>query len=99
MLLGQAVFANETASGWQEADFAVPVGIAPNSTYVAALYTTGGFSATWNYFTSSGVDRGLLHALRSPIDGSNRLYAYGGAPQFPTQSYADTNYWVDVALR
>ena len=35
-------FANETASGWQEAKFAKPIAIAANTTYVASYFAPNG---------------------------------------------------------
>jgi hypothetical protein len=30
------------------------------------------------------------------VDGPNGLFAYGPASAFPTNSYQNTNYWVDA---
>src|SRR5262249_42791967 len=96
-LLGQANYTGTTtASGWQQVNFATPVAIAANTTYVAAYFTTSGFAYDGGYFTNTGVDNAPLHALRSGVDGPNGLYFYGSAPQFPSSSYNDSNYWVDV---
>ena len=55
-LLGTVAFANETASGWQEANFAMPIAIAANTTYVVSYFTpTGHYSADRAFFTSTGV--------------------------------------------
>src|SRR5204863_514101 len=43
-LLAQATFTGETASGWQQVNFSVPVSVAPNTTYIAAYFTTTGFA-------------------------------------------------------
>jgi hypothetical protein len=52
-LLASATFSRETASGWQEVQFATPVAITANTTYVASYYTPSGFySVTRPYFTS-----------------------------------------------
>ena len=96
--LAQATFSGETASGWQQVNFSSAVSIAANTTYIAAFFTTSGYAITSNYFTSSGVDSPPLHALRSGVDGLNGVFAYGGSPQFPTSSYGDANYWVDIAF-
>jgi len=96
-LLAQATFTGETASGWQQVNFATSVSIAANTTYVAALFTTSGFAVDWGYFTG-GVDAAPLHALPPGADGDNGVYTYGASPQFPTLSYAHSNYWVDVVL-
>jgi hypothetical protein len=76
--------------------FSSAVPIAANTTYVAAFFSNAGFPYSPNYFTSTGVDNAPLHALKSGVDGFNGVYAYGGAPQFPSGSFGDANYWVDV---
>ena len=96
--LAQATFSGETASGWQQVNFSSAVSIAANTTYIAAFFSTSGFALNPNYFTSSGVDSAPLHALRSGVDGLNGVYMYGGAPQFPSSTYGDSNYWVDIAF-
>jgi hypothetical protein len=91
-------FSGETASGWQEADFISPVAIAANTTYIAAIFTTAASAYDAGYFTAKGVDHAPLHALQSGVDGPNGVYVYSTGPQFPSQSYGDANYWVDVAF-
>jgi len=91
-LLATATFSNETASGWQEADFASPVAITAGTTYVASYHTNvGEYSATSNYFNSDVVSGDLT----APASG-NGLYAYGSGSMFPAATYRSTNYWVDV---
>ena len=97
-LLAQATFTGETASGWQQVNLSSAVSILANTTYVAALFTTSGFAFNQNYFTSTGVDNPPLHALKSGVDGGNGVYVYANAPQFPNQTYSDSNYWVDVVF-
>ena len=41
-LLATATFTGETASGWQQVNFATPVAITAGTTYVASYYTTKG---------------------------------------------------------
>jgi hypothetical protein len=94
--LGTATFSNETATGWQQVLFPQPVQIAANTTYVASYHTNAG-----NYASSSGglavaVDNAPLHALASGADGPNGLFLYTATSAFPTQTFASTNYWVDV---
>ena len=40
VLLAQVSFTGETESGWQQMNFATPVAIAANTTYVAVLFTS-----------------------------------------------------------
>jgi hypothetical protein len=42
---------------------------------------------------------GDLHALPSGVDGGNGVFAYGPTTAFPTQTFFDANYWVDVVFR
>ena len=94
--LGSATFSSETASGWQQVDFAAPVAIAANTTYIASYHSEGYFAIDSGYFTSTGVDAPPLHALQAGVDGPNGVYRYG-ASGFPVGGSA-ANYWVDVAF-
>ena len=98
MLLAQTSFTSETDSGWQQLNFATPVAIAANTTYVAVLFTTSGYAIDYEIFGTSGVDSTPLHALKSGVDGPNGVYSYAPMSQFPTESYANPNYWVDVVF-
>src|SRR5262249_9803735 len=76
-LLATATFTNEASSGWQQVNFATPVSIAANTTYVASYHTnTGNYSVNGAYFATAGVDNGPLHALANGVDGANAVYAY-----------------------
>ena len=53
-LLGTATFTGESASGWQQVDFATPVPISANTTYVASYFAPNGhYSADNSYFLNS----------------------------------------------
>lgn len=96
--LAAATFTSETASGWQQVSFALPVAVMANTTYVASYHTNEGhYAASSNYF-DAGVDNAPLHALRSDADGPNGVYRYGPSGSFPDQNYRATNYWVDVVF-
>ncbi len=96
-LLASAAFSSETASGWQTASFATPVPLAANTVYVASYHTASGFySATSAYF-ATGHTSAMLLAPDSASAGGNGVYNYG-AGGFPTDSYNDSNYWVDVIV-
>ncbi len=103
VLLGQATFTGESASGWQEVLFATPVDVTTGTTYVASYYSpTGYFSVDYAYFTNPVVS-GPLRALANGEDGSNGVFVYSSSgPAFPTQApgglYAASNYWVDVVF-
>jgi hypothetical protein len=94
--LAQAVFTNETATGWQNVIFSSPVPITAGVTYIAACYSSGGnYISTNNYF-SSGVVNAPLTALADGTDGPNGVYVYGNFPAYPVDNYAKSNYWVDA---
>ena len=97
-LLATATFTNETASGWQQVNFATPVTITPGTTYVASYHTSGNYSADPNLFNSA-VTNGPLTAPSSASSGGNGVYAYGSGSLFPTNSFNATSYGVDVLFR
>jgi methionine-rich copper-binding protein CopC len=95
-LLGTATATNETATGWQQANFATPIDITANTLYVASYYApVGNYAATGGFFATTGVDNGTIHAPASGANGANGLYTYATGGAFPTNSYNATNYWVD----
>jgi hypothetical protein len=94
-LLASATFVNETASGWQQVNFATPVAINANTVYVASYFAPNGhYAADGGFFSANGVDRPPLHAP----SGSNGVYAYSGTTAFPNSTFQSTNYWVDVVF-
>jgi hypothetical protein len=97
-LLAQASFTNETASGWQQVNFASPVTILPGTTYTAAyLAPSGHYSATSAAFASVGVENGPLQALANSVSADG-VYAYSATSTFPTSTYNATNYYVDLTF-
>jgi len=97
--LATATFTNETASGWQTVSFSPPVAIEANTTYVASYFCPNGFyAATQSFFGSQGVDNPPIHLLSTPASGGNGVYVYGPTSAFPTSTWQDSNYWVDVVF-
>ena len=96
-LLGSVTFSNETASGWQQANFSQPIAIQANTTYIISYFAPSGRYAVNSAFFNSAVNSPPLHALQSSASGGNGVYRYG-ASGFPNQSYNATNYWVDVVF-
>ncbi|MGW4637552.1 DUF4082 domain-containing protein [Sphaerisporangium sp. NPDC004334] len=97
-LLAGAVSSGESASGWQQVNFATPVPISADTTYVASYHTTSGsFSKTAPYFTSQYTS-GSLIALLDGQQGGNGVYAYNSGNVFPTNTFQSSNYWVDVVF-
>jgi hypothetical protein len=97
--LATATFNNETASGWQEVQFATPVPVTANTVYVASYFAPNGhYAGDNNFFANAGVDKAPVHLLQDGVGGGNGVYAYGSGSSFPSQSFQASNYWVDVAF-
>ena len=97
---GAATFTGETASGWQQVNFADRrCRSPPEPTYVASYFAPGRpLLGDGDYFAASGVDNPPLHALADGVSGGNGVYAYGSASGFPTITFNSENYWVDVRV-
>ncbi len=97
--LATATFTSETASGWQQVNFATPVAIQANTVYVASYFAPNGhYSGNLDYFATQGVDTPPLHALMDGVSGANGVFAYGATSAFPANTYRSLNYWVDVVF-
>ena len=97
--LASVTFTGESASGWQQATFASPVAVQANTTYVASYFTPSRYAVSSGYF-STATTRWPLTALANGTDGGNGLYRYAStAGVFPTSSYNNENYWVDVVFQ
>jgi hypothetical protein len=104
-LLASATFTGESGSGWQQVNFAQPVTVDKNTTYIASYFAPKGhYSADGGYFyttpglgapTLTNVDSPPLHALRNTSGVVNGVYSYSGSSIFPTSSSNASNYWVD----
>jgi hypothetical protein len=89
--LATVTFSGETASGWQEANFYSPVSISPNTPYVISYLAPYGAYAVDGPYSWSTLNSGSLHVSGS----SPGVFAYG-SNIFPTSSWNNSNYWVDV---
>ncbi|WP_199442694.1 DUF4082 domain-containing protein [Umezawaea beigongshangensis] len=94
-LLATGTFTAETASGWQTLVFAAPVPVSAGTTYVASYSTTtGGHALDGGYFEGHSVTSQPLTAPATGETTRNGVYRVGAG--FPENSYAGSNYWVDV---
>jgi hypothetical protein len=90
------------ANAWIEVPFdgGVKVPVTANTTYVASYYSLGGYAGTNDALNddivSTNAFGSTLTALGGIANGGNGVYVYGSALQFPTQSFRNTNYFVDV---
>jgi hypothetical protein len=91
-LLASVTFSAESETGWQQANLTAPVAITANTEYVVSYHASvGGFAFDEGYF-AGGVERA---PLRAPVNAS--VYVYGESA-FPTQTYNNSNYYVDVVF-
>jgi hypothetical protein len=91
--LAEIEFADETASGWQDAPLVDPVPIAADTTYVVSYHSSQGrFARSPGYFTTAAGSG----PLTAPAAG-NGVYKYGPS-SFPDETWAATNYWVDATF-
>jgi Domain of unknown function (DUF4347)/Domain of unknown function (DUF4082) len=89
-LLGSVTFANETASGWQQQAFTIPLNIAANSTYTVSVNAN-------SYFVVSGGGIGITNGdLTAANDGSNGTY--NSTPGLLPTSSNNSNYFRDVVF-
>ncbi len=91
-LLASVVFANETASGWQQQTLATPYAIAANTAYVVSVNTGN----TYYVATTSGFASQVINGNLSSVVGNNGLY--GATGTFPTISWNASNYFRDVVV-
>jgi|GEM_PF-2395570 len=95
-LLAQASVTDGRIPGWQEVTLPSPVAISANTTYVVSYYSSNGqFSRDVDGLLNAIVS-GNLTAPSSASVGGNGVYVYATGGGFPTASYKNTNYWVDV---
>lgn len=96
-LLATAVFADESATGWQEADFATPVPVTGGTEYVASYQAPQGRYAASSGALKTARTRGPLTAPASATGRPNGVFA-SGAATYPTQTWNATSYGVDVVF-
>ncbi|WCB95822.1 hypothetical protein DSM104299_04573 [Baekduia alba] len=93
-LLGQATFANETASGWQRQPLATPVALTAGQVYTVSVNANSKWAKT-GWSMRDPIASGPLSSL---ADGTNGVY--NDAPGlFPASSYQWTNYFIDPVVR
>jgi hypothetical protein len=95
--LATGTFSSETATGWQSLTFSTPVSITAGATYTASYRAPAGRYASdpWAFSARDWVASPLT-AIRSNGTSHNGVFADGG--NFPSSSYQDANYYVDVTF-
>jgi hypothetical protein len=95
-LLAEVPVSDGRIPGWQEATLPSPVPITAGTTYVASYYSSNGQFARDTYALTNALTSGNLTAPGSASVGGNGVYVYRTGGGFPTSTYKDPNYWVDV---
>ncbi len=87
-----------SGTGWIEVPI-TPVQVEAGSIYVASyLAPNGNYAFTYERYTGAGVVvNNLIEAPSSSQVGGNGVYVYGGG--FPTLTYRDSDYGVDIVFR
>jgi hypothetical protein len=100
--MANATFVNETASGWQEVQFA-PVAVAANTIYTVSVFMAdGNYTATSGFFAGTAVTNApfTIPSTGNAVDGNglvgNGVYAGSSTSIYPTASFNATNYWIDA---
>lgn len=91
--LSSVRFRGESATGWQTARFDEPVRIEAGSTYIASYQAPNGHYSVGIGGLDQPVSRG---GLTVPAGGGVFVYGAGG---YPTQTFRNANYYVDVVFR
>jgi hypothetical protein len=102
--LAEATFSKETETGWQKVEFAKPVAVKANTTYVAGYFAPKGhYSDTaWQMSKPPAVGPNVLEhkplRMLADTEGGNGVFSYGSALTFPNSLFRADNYWVDVSF-
>src|SRR5206468_2766585 len=77
-LLATAKSTAET-TGWQQVNFAGPVAVQANTTYIASYFSpSGNYAVSGAYFNTAAVNSAPLHAPPTGTGGGNGVYGYSG---------------------
>jgi len=92
--LAAVTFSGETSSGWQEQAFATPVQLVPGQVYVVSVGFNVYYSVTQFALTSAVISG----PLRTINDGANGVYG-SAAGVFPTETWKNSNYFIDIVVQ
>lgn len=94
-LLASRAFGTLTPNAWNSILFTTPVDILAGDYFVAAWGPTNNYSATANFFASSGVTNGHLTAPQATGPRLNGKFKTGASAVYPDQAFNDGCYFVD----
>lgn len=90
--LAQVTFTGEGSSGWQTAQLGNPVAVTAGDTYVVSVNRNDFYP-----LTTGGLASQLVAGPVQTVVGGNGVFA-DAAGAFPTASYADSDYLVDLVV-
>lgn len=95
--LGTVTFGGETASGWQTALFTTPIAVVAGQQYTVS-YTApnGGYAYEEWYWPYKA--RATAPLSVPTTTGVTAAGVYGNSGAYPTETYRDANYFVDVVF-
>lgn len=94
--LGTLTF-NDCQQGWNEALFASPIAITPNTRYVISVWTSDHYVTTAGEFSSAAITSGNLTAPQDTVGAHNgKFVAASGSPAYPSNSTGGYGYFADV---
>jgi hypothetical protein len=97
--LASGTFTNETATGWQSMTFARSVPIQADTTYVVSYHApVGHYAGDSGYFTNGPAVLQPMTGMQSTTDSPNGVFSVGATTTFPTDTFGNTNYWVDATF-
>jgi hypothetical protein len=94
-LVASIPFGTESSQGWQRAVAATPVALTAGQAYVLSVGVNSKFGMTANSALGAGVGDGPLSSV---VDGANGVFA-DAAGTFPTQTWGNSNYFVDPEVQ
>ncbi len=91
--IATASFTDTGKAGWQEVALDSPVSLSAGEKYTVSYNApNGGYAVTQGYFATA-EDAGPVSVSKGA-----GVYQYGNDAALPTQSYDNSNYWIDVVL-
>ena len=97
-LLASEIYENESVSGWQSVYFTDPQFVSTGGIYIISYHNNMGYYSSTNNFFTEEVVNGPITALNSDDVRSlgNGVFKYSPTPSFPDETWAQTNYWIDI---
>lgn len=95
--LASVAFSNETATGWQTAEFLNPVQVSAGMQYTVSYSApSGGYSMTNSYWPYKS--RSTSPVIVSAAVGTQTAGVFGSIGAWPRETYQESNYFVDVVF-